>query len=141
RLQSGAHGVLQGSASTWGRFFACTQFAGSRGTLWIEGDEVWVADRSGPRQLDLPADLAVLPPSPPPLAGPMTAHDLMHLSGIDFGPYVRLYERFRDLILGRPVPPDPRAATFADGVAGMIVLDAVRRSAAGEGWVAISAPG
>jgi predicted dehydrogenase len=35
----------------------------------------------------------------------------------------------RDRILGKEVPPWPRAATFADGVAQMAVLDAVRRSA------------
>ncbi len=33
------------------------------------------------------------------------------MSGIDFGPYVRLYERFRDLIVGRRVPAEPVAET------------------------------
>ena len=61
----------------------------------------------------------------------------MHASGIDFGPYVRLYERFRDLILGRRIPADPAPATFADGEAGMSVLDAIRRSAAEGGWVRV----
>ena len=37
--------------------------------------------------------------------------------------------------LGRPVPDDPRPATFADGVADMSVLDAIRRSAAKREWV------
>jgi predicted dehydrogenase len=137
RLRSGVHGMLQSSASTWGRFLACTQFAGSRGTLWLEGDEVWVADRSGARQLALPEDLAVASPEPPPMEGPATAYDLMHLSGIDFGPYVRLYERFRDLIRGRPIPSHPAPATFADGVAGMAVLDAIRRSATDGAWVPV----
>ena len=138
RLRSGAHGVLQSSAGTWGRFLACTQFAGSRGTLWLEGDEVWVADASGTRQLDLPQDLGTAPPSPPPMDGPLTAYDVMHLSGIDFGPYVRLYERFGDLIAKRDVPASPVPATFDDGVAGMAVLDAIRQSAAGGGWVSVA---
>ncbi|MFI5280865.1 MAG: Gfo/Idh/MocA family protein [Gemmatimonadales bacterium] len=69
RLRSGAHGVLQSSASTWGRFLACTQFAGSRGTLWVEGDEVWVADRSGARSLPIPEDLVVAAPGGPPVGG------------------------------------------------------------------------
>ena len=139
RLRSGVHGVLQSSASTWGRFLACTQFAGSRGTLWLEGDEVWVADRSGARCLPLPDDLVVLPPAPPPMDGRDTAYDLMHITGIDFGPYVRLYERFRDRILGRPIPPHPAPATFGDGVAGMAVLDAIRQSAAERRWVDVDA--
>jgi len=137
RAQSGAHGVLQSSASTWGRFLACTQFAGSRGTLWLEGDDVWLADQSGPRVLPIPEDLTVRPPEPPPMEGLGTAYDLMHVTGIDFGPYVRLYERFRDLIGGRRIPPDPRPATFEDGVAGMAVIDAVRQAAAEGGWVTL----
>jgi predicted dehydrogenase len=140
RLRNGVDGVLQSSASTWGRFLACTQFAGSRGTLWLEADDVWVADRTGARQLPVPDDLAVRPPEPPPMEGLTTAYDLMHITGIDFGPYVRLYERFRDLILGRPVPSDPTPATFADGVAGMAVLDAIRHSAAEHTWIEVESP-
>jgi len=139
RLRNGVHGVLQSSAAAWGRFFACTQFAGSGGTLWLEGDEVWLADRAGTRALAVPPDLAVRPPEPPPMEGLGTAYDMMHMSGIDFGPYARLYERFRDLILGRPIPADPVPATFADGVAGMAVLDAIRQSATEGSWVNVSA--
>jgi predicted dehydrogenase len=46
-------------------------------------------------------------------------------------------ETFADLIVGRPVPADPRPATFADGVADMAVLDAIRRSAAERAWVTV----
>lgn len=59
--------------------------------------------------------------------------------GLDLGPYIRLAETFRHRILGRPVDAYPRAATFADGVAGMVVLDAVRRSAAEGTWVPVPA--
>jgi hypothetical protein len=96
-----------------GRFFACTQFAGSRDTLWLEADEVWVANRDGARALAVPVDLVLRGPEPPPMDGLTTAYDMMHVTGIDLGPYTRLYERFRDLILGRPIPPDPKSATFA----------------------------
>ena len=138
RLKSGATGVLQSSASAWGRFFACTQFAGTRGTLWLEGDEVWLADESGARRLPVPDDLALGAPEPPPAEGMTTAYDMMHLTGIDFPPYVRLCERFRDLILGRPIPAEPAPATFADGVAGMAVLDAIRQASAERRWVAVA---
>jgi predicted dehydrogenase len=59
--------------------------------------------------------------------------------GLDLGPYIRLAETFRDRILGCPVDAYPRAATFADGVAGMVVLAAVRRSAAEGTWVPVPA--
>ena len=135
RLRNGVDGVLQSTASIWGRFFACTQFAGSRGTLWIEGDDVWVADRSGARWLPVPDDLKLGPPDPPPMDGLSTAYEMMHVTGIDFRPYVRVYETFRDLIRRRPIAADPAPATFADGVASMVVLDAIRQSAAERRWV------
>ncbi|HUH94123.1 MAG TPA: Gfo/Idh/MocA family oxidoreductase, partial [Casimicrobiaceae bacterium] len=137
RLRSGAEGVLQSTASVWGRFMACTQFAGSRGTLWIEGDDVWVADRSGARCLPVPDDLVLGRPEAPPMDGFATAYELMHVTGIDFPPYVRLCERFRDLILRRPIPSDPAPATFADGVAVMTVLDAIRQAATEHRWVEV----
>jgi predicted dehydrogenase len=70
-----------------------------------------------------------------------TAYDHMIAHGLDLGPYTCLAAAFRDLIRGRdngaPVTlDDPRPATFADGVAAMEVLDAVRRSAREHGaWI------
>jgi predicted dehydrogenase len=58
-----------------------------------------------------------------------SAYDLLHSTGIDFGPYTRLAETFRDLIEGSPVGDDPPPPTFADGLASMEVLDAIRTSA------------
>jgi predicted dehydrogenase len=52
-------------------------------------------------------------------------------------PYTRLCETFRALIEGRSVPDDPRPATFADGLAGMRVLDAIRESDRTHTWVEI----
>jgi predicted dehydrogenase len=52
-------------------------------------------------------------------------------------PYTRLCETFRALIEGGSVPDDPRPATFADGLAGMRVLDAIRRSDREHTWVDI----
>ena len=64
-----------------------------------------------------------------------TAYDHMIAHGLDLPPYTRLAETFRDLILGRSIPAEPRPATFADGVAQMAVLDAIRTSAATQTWV------
>ena len=68
-----------------------------------------------------------------------TAYDFMHSTGIDMGPYTKLYGALAALAQGRPVPPDPVPATFADGVAGQAVLDAVRQSAATATWVPVEA--
>lgn len=137
RTESGLDGILQSSAAARGPFAACTRFVGSKGTLWIEGDSVGVADASGERTLEIPEDLRLPPPSPPPAELLSTTYDMLHSMGIDMGPYTRLYETFRDRILGRPVADDPRAATFADGVAVQAVLDAIRRSSREKTWVGI----
>src|SRR2546423_8402940 len=79
----------------------------------------------------------VAPPDPPPADLLVTTYDFLHSMGIDFGPYVRLFETFRNLIGGAPAPIDPPPGTFADGVANMDVLDAIRRSAAERTWVTI----
>jgi predicted dehydrogenase len=138
RMRSGAVGVMQSTAADWGPIMMTTRIAGSQGTVWVEGDTVWLADRTGSRQVPVPDDLRVGPPDPPPPDLLVTAYDLLHSTGIDVGPYTRLAETFRDLVLGRPVAADPRPATFADGVADMAVLDAVRRSAAAGAWVPVA---
>lgn len=137
RLVSGVHGVLEGTASDRGPLVMMTRVVGSAGTVWAEGDRVRVADASGTRTLEAPADLVVAPPAPPPADALVTAYDLLHATGIDVGPYTALHRTFRALVAGDPVAPDPRPATFADGVATMAVLDAVRRAAAAGTWEAV----
>ena len=137
-LRSGADGMMQATAADWGPIMSTSRIVGSTGTVWSEGDKVWLADRSGTRQLPAPDDLVVPPPDPPPADLLVTAYDLLHSTGIDMGPFTRMAETFRDLILKRPTPRDPAPATFADGVALMEVLDAIRRSAAEQGrWTLI----
>jgi len=66
-----------------------------------------------------------------------TAYDWMHSMGIDREPYARLFTAFRRRIAG-DAPSDPAPfPTFADGVAGMGVLDAIRRADAERTWVAV----
>jgi predicted dehydrogenase len=57
---------------------------------------------------------------------------------MDLPPYTRLCKTFLDLIEGRAVPADPPPATFADGLAGMQVLDAIRQSAREKTWITIN---
>jgi predicted dehydrogenase len=134
RLDGGEQGVLQGTASDRGPLVMMNRIVGSAGTVWAEGDRVRVADASGVRELDRPDDVEAGQFEPPPSDLLVTAYDLLHATGIDVGPYTALFRTFRALIEGRPIAEDPRPATFADGVASMAVLDAVRRSASAGSW-------
>ncbi|HEY5012858.1 MAG TPA: Gfo/Idh/MocA family oxidoreductase, partial [Acidimicrobiia bacterium] len=59
RLRSGVEGVLQQTAAAWGPMRGLTTVAGTDGTVWIEGQDAWIADRDGARILDVPDDLAL----------------------------------------------------------------------------------
>jgi predicted dehydrogenase len=132
RLQSGCVGVLQQSSGAWGSMSAAARIAGSRATLWIDGENVWLADARGERRVEIPTDLR-LPQAPAPSEDPR--HRFTHL---EIAPYTRLAESFRDAILGRPASDgEPWPATFADGLACQRVLDAVRRSSQERRWVEI----
>jgi len=128
-LTSGVEGVLQQTAAGWGRYGGITRVAGTDGSLWTEGDAVWVADREGTRRLPVPPDLA-LPSAPEESDDPR--HKFTHL---ELGPYTRLCEVLRAGVDGRPIDAPVPIPTFADGVACMEVLDAIRASAAADGAV------
>jgi predicted dehydrogenase len=119
---SGATVVAQQTGGAWGPPAGLSHVAGTRGSLWLDGTDVWLADREGARVVPAPADLA-LPPGPPPAEG---AGRFTHL---ELGPYTRLCERVRDAALGDGDAAATGAATFADGVACMEVLDAARSAA------------
>jgi predicted dehydrogenase len=98
---------------------------------------VWLADSQGSKRMEPPADLVVAPPDPVNSDLMTTTYDFMHASGIDMGPFTRLFGVLRARSAGVAVPDDPAPATFADGVADMVVLDAIRRSSAERRWVEI----
>ncbi len=139
RMRSGAVGVLQSTSGDWGPPIVITRVVGSEGSAWIEGvgATVTVATARGTRALPVPDDLPSGGGPPLPDGVVSTAYERMISHGMDFGPYTRLASVLRDRIEGNPVPPEPRAATFADGVADIAVVDAARRSAAGGGWVQV----
>lgn len=141
RLRSGVVGVLQSSASDWGPPLIETRVAGVLGTAWIEGlgDHVQVADSAGTRRIPVDDDLAAIELADDPLPFELdTTYERMTAHGLDLPSYTRLARMFRDRIHGVPVPAHPRAATFADGVAGMAVLDAIRASARDRTCVTVS---
>ena len=138
RTAGGVAGILQATAADWGPMMAISRVVGTGGTITAEGDTVRVAGQVGARRVDIPDDLMVNRPDPPPVDLMHTAYDLLHSTGIDMGPYTRLMEVFGDRIRGSRERADPRPATFADGVATMEVLDAIRRAAAHGGWEPVS---
>ena len=131
-MRSGVAGIMQSTAADRGPMLIETRVIGTRGTAWIEGvgDTVRIADARGTRQLEIPDDLRTAPPAAPPPELLDTTYEQMIGHGFDLGPYTRLAEHFRARIEGREPPPGPAPATFADGVADMVVLDGMRRSAA-----------
>lgn len=136
RTVTGVEGSLQSSAGVYGPPLMITRVAGTHGTAWVDYDTVYVGDADGDRKIETPADLVNADPIAPPSDMMRTAYDLLHSMGIDRAPYTKLALRFAALINGEPVPATPRHATFADGVACQVVLDAVRASAASGGaWV------
>lgn len=134
RLTNGTEGVLQQTAGAWGPMASMTRVAGTNGTLWAEDGAVWIADRDGSRALPVPSDLE-LPPAPP------QSDDPRHrFSYFEFGPYVRLCEALRAAMDGDTASSAVPLPTFADGIASMEVLDAIRTSAA-NGGALVSIPG
>ena len=125
----GVEGLLQHTAGAWGPGAGMTRVAGTDGTVWIEGGTVKVADRNGTRDLPVPDDL-ILPPPPPPSDDPRH-----RFSGVELGAFTRLCEVLRAAIDGRTPAAAVPVPTFADGVACMEVLDAIRKSAANNGEV------
>jgi predicted dehydrogenase len=137
RTESGCDGVLQSTAGALGPVDFITRISGSKGTVWLQGEDVCVADASGTRTLDVPEDLRTLPAEPPPSELLVTAYDHLHAAGFDLGPYTKLAETMRDRILGLETASDPAPATFADGLAAQMVLDAIRRSSTERCWVEV----
>jgi predicted dehydrogenase len=140
RLDNGATVLLHSSCAVRGPFVGTTKIVGSDGTAWLQGDDVWIDTGAGPEQLPPAADLPAIAPDPPPSDLLHTAYDAWHSMGIDLAPYARLYSVLVERALGRAVPDDPAAATFADGVACQAVTDAIHASsAAGGEWTPVEA--
>ena len=132
--RSGVDVALVQSGAAAGPGAGMTRVVGTKGTLWAEGDTVHIATDGEPegRVLTPPGFLA-LPDVDALAAGQHADMTLMELP-----PYIRLTEAFRRAIEGAPPGPGPHPATFADGLATMRVLAAVRQSAADRGrWITI----
>lgn len=129
RLKNGLEGTMQQSAGSFGPLVDMIRIAGSEGSVWLDHAGVHFADRTSERVLDIPADLRL--PEPPPLGGDPRQErvDWQAMATVEIAPYTELCKSLRARILGEPAPSPVPLATFADGVANMQVLDAIRASA------------
>jgi len=137
RLATGVEGIMASSAAAWGPPLVVARVVGTTATAWVEGNVVRTGDGHGSHVVPTPPDLVHPAPDPPPADLMVTAYDLMHSTGIDLAPYTRLFRSLHARISGTPLPDDPAPATFADGVANMVVIDAIRQSARDHAWVDI----
>jgi predicted dehydrogenase len=130
RMRNGAEGVLQQCAASWiPAVTGVAIVAGTHGTLEADAHTVWCSDRAGRRTLEVPAEL-VLDPMPPDGDHPRDRYTHLELA-----PYTRLCEAFLAGIQGSVPASAVIAPTFADGIAEMQILDAIRASAAQQGAV------
>jgi predicted dehydrogenase len=137
-MRSGVDVSLMQSAAAIGPAFSTNRIVGTGGTLWSEADGVRIADADNPegRRLD-PPDFLALPDVEDLAVGP-----LADMTRTELPPYIMLTRAFRRAIEGEPPGPGPRPATFADGLACMQVVDAVRQSAAAGGsWITLEPGG
>jgi predicted dehydrogenase len=128
-MRSGLEGVIQSSAGTWGPPLDLVRVCGSEGTIWTEGGAVRFAGRSGNRELEI-APALTLPPAPPITGDPR--HETARWKGlvqVELPSYTVLCRTFKAAIEGVPAESPVAPATFADGVACMEVMDAIRASA------------
>ncbi|HEY2104563.1 MAG TPA: Gfo/Idh/MocA family oxidoreductase [Candidatus Binataceae bacterium] len=140
RLKSGLEGILQGSCRAWD-FVNVARVSGTDATASVEMDAqtfrpvLWIADRNGKRAVPaadgfaVPAALDTLPSSQE-----TPAYDAIHNIVSGSPEYIMQAAAFRDAISGRsagPVTP----ANFRDGVAHMMVIEAVEQSAQRREWI------
>ena len=127
--RAGVEGVLQQTAASWIPYVSgIAVVAGTAGTIEVvTGEGVFVSDRSGRRMLDVPDDLRL--PEPPGVS----EDPRERYTHLELGPYIRLAEVLRAGVEKRAYTGSVTPPTFADGLAGMRVLEAIRTSAASGG--------
>jgi predicted dehydrogenase len=100
---------------------------GTRGTIGIDDGEAWIADADGTRSLPVPDGTA------PVGTGRADDDDLARLGDYELRHYEKLAASFRAAVDGSTLDSPVALPTFADGLAGMRCIDAMRASAAAGG--------
>jgi predicted dehydrogenase len=126
RHTSGAESVIQQIGAAW-TARSLTVVTGTHATAGIDDEQAWIADRAGVRDLPTPAGTA--------LPGAKRADDgnLGDLGAYELRHYERLCVAFGAAINGRPTDAPAPLPTFADGLAVMRCMDAIRASSADGG--------
>jgi predicted dehydrogenase len=130
RLTTGLEGMVQQATAIWGPGIETMRIMGTKGSIWLDGTEVKIADADGMRSVAIDKDLE-LPPMPPLPADPR--HETAKwkfLVSMELPAYVRLSEIFLAVIEGREPSRTVPIPTFRDGLASMEVIDAIRSSSA-----------
>ncbi len=131
---SGAIGSLAESGASWlPEPVGATIVVGSAGTAALIRDQVVVGDHSGRHVVEPDEDLAAADAADSEV-------DLPWPVGLEISAYSRFTLRVRRAIDGSSPSLDIEPATFVDGLAEMIVIDAIRRSAAAGGVVEAISP-
>ncbi len=128
RLKNGVEGILQQTSGAHGQITEMNRVAGTEGTIWMDWNGVHFADRNGERDLPVPKDLML--PEPPPLTGDprLERMDWRFMAEVEIAPYTELAKSLRAAMEGKSSPSPVPPASFADGVANMQVMDAIRES-------------
>ena len=131
-------GLIQSSIADLAPPLFATRVSGTKGSLWVEGPNVVVADADGQRTLEPPPEFvyAEMPESPRDLIE--STYDVLCASANAIAPYTTLYTGVREQMSGEAASHPTRAATFEDGVIGQRLLDAVRRSSREGTWVSLA---
>jgi predicted dehydrogenase len=125
-MGDGVEVVLQNVGAAW-RAQGLVAITGTDGTVGIEGSEAWIADADGTRTLAPPAGVAAVN------AGRVDEQDLATLGDYELRHYERLAATFLAAVEGREHDSPVALPTFADGLAVMQSMDAMRASAAAGG--------
>jgi predicted dehydrogenase len=135
RLKNGLEGTMQQSSGSFGPLVDMIRIAGSQGSIWLDHEGAHFADRTSEHLLVIPDDLQL--PAPPPLGDDPRQQrmDWQAMATVEIAPYTELCKSVRAAILGAPASSPVPLASFADGVANMQVMDAIRESARRGGTV------
>jgi predicted dehydrogenase len=102
---------------------------GTRGTIGIDDGQAWIADRDGTRPLPVPEGTVAVDHAS------VEGDDLDALGSYELRHYERLAHAFRAAIEGNGIASPVPLPTFADGLAVMRAIDAMRASSAAGGAV------
>jgi predicted dehydrogenase len=116
RMRSGVIGSLVQTGASWAST-GLTVITGTAGSLVLEGGTVTLTDEDGRRPIEERG------------RGAGGTADLDDMTDLESRQYAHLADAFRRAIEGADPADEVPLPTFHDGVAGMLVLDAARRSA------------